>query len=179
MQIGVGVAAGILFLLLAVSVVVYLKICRRHPGPKLIGFVQFPVQPASPPLSSYLNSQQQPPRSPPLSSYLNSQQQQVQLLSVFIVQWFQSLLRCKIELLNFSMGFNIIAPYMEMLHINRSLHHRVLIYLVLGCQLVNPFNTKLHPLTLKLPCGVHWTPQNIPTAVKVKRKMTWQRYCLG
>ncbi len=31
-------------------------------------------------------------------------------------------------------------------------------------------------LTLKLPCGVHWTPHNIPTAVKVKRKMTWQRY---
>ena len=38
-------------------------------------------------------------------------------------QWFQSLFRCRIELLNFSMGFNIIAPYMEMLHINRSLHH--------------------------------------------------------
>ncbi len=36
-------------------------------------------------------------------------------------QWLQSLFR--IELLNFSMGFNIIAPYMEMLHINRSLHH--------------------------------------------------------
>ncbi len=86
MQIGVGVAAGILFLLLAASVVVYLKICRSPPGPKLIGFVQFPVKPAYPPLSSYLNSQQQPPRSPPLSSYLNSQQQQVQLLSVFIVQ---------------------------------------------------------------------------------------------
>ncbi len=31
-------------------------------------------------------------------------------------------------------------------------------------------------LTLKLPCGVQWTPHNIPTAVKVKRKMTWQRY---
>ena len=38
-------------------------------------------------------------------------------------QWFQSLFRCRIELLNFVMGFNIIAPYMEMLHINRSLHH--------------------------------------------------------
>ena len=37
-------------------------------------------------------------------------------------QWFQS--RCRIELLNFSLGFNIIALYMEMLHIkNRSPHH--------------------------------------------------------
>ena len=31
-------------------------------------------------------------------------------------QWFKSLFRCRIELLNFSMGFNIIAPHMEMLH---------------------------------------------------------------
>ena len=41
------------------------------------------------------------------------------------IQGFQSLFRCKIELLNFStcsMAFNIIAPYMEMLHINGSLH---------------------------------------------------------
>ena len=37
-------------------------------------------------------------------------------------QWFQSLFRCRNELLNFSMGFNIIAHYMEILHINRSLH---------------------------------------------------------
>ncbi len=36
-------------------------------------------------------------------------------------QWFQSLFKYRIELLNFSMGFNIIAPYMEMLHINRLL----------------------------------------------------------
>ena len=38
-------------------------------------------------------------------------------------QWFQSLFRCRIWLWNFSMGCNIIAPYMEMLHINRFLHH--------------------------------------------------------
>ncbi len=29
----------------------------------------------------------------------------------------------RIELLNFSMGFSIIAPYMDMLNINRYLHH--------------------------------------------------------
>ncbi len=33
-----------------------------------------------------------------------------------------------------------------------------------------------HTLTLKLPCGVQSTPHNIVTAVKVKRKMTQQRY---
>ena len=40
-----------------------------------------------------------------------------------LYQWFQPLFRCRIELLIFLMGFNIIAPYVEMLHINRSLHH--------------------------------------------------------
>ncbi len=38
----------------------------------------------------------------------------------FHLQWFQSLFRCRIELLNFSIGFNITALYMAMLHINRS-----------------------------------------------------------
>ncbi len=38
-------------------------------------------------------------------------------------QWFRSLFRCRVELLNFSMGFDIMAPYMEMLHINGSFHH--------------------------------------------------------
>ncbi len=28
-------------------------------------------------------------------------------------QWFQSLFRCRIATLNFSMGFNIVAPYMD------------------------------------------------------------------
>ncbi len=39
------------------------------------------------------------------------------------IQWFQSLFRCRVELLNFSIKFNIYTPYMEMLHRNRSLHH--------------------------------------------------------
>ncbi len=29
----------------------------------------------------------------------------------FIVQWWRDLFRCRIDLLNFSMGFNIVAPY--------------------------------------------------------------------
>ncbi len=33
-------------------------------------------------------------------------------------QWWRNLFRCRIDLLNFSMGFNIIAPYMEFLHLN-------------------------------------------------------------
>ncbi len=33
-------------------------------------------------------------------------------------QWWGDLFRCRIDLLNFSMGFNIIAPYMEFLHLN-------------------------------------------------------------
>ncbi len=37
-------------------------------------------------------------------------------------QWFQSLFRRKIATLNFSMEFNIIFPYMDCVHINRSLH---------------------------------------------------------
>ncbi len=39
----------------------------------------------------------------------------------FTSQWFQSLFKCRIDLLNFLMGFYIIAPCMEMLHIKRSL----------------------------------------------------------
>ncbi len=35
------------------------------------------------------------------------------------IQWWRDLFRCRIDLLNFSMGFNIIAPYMEFLHLNR------------------------------------------------------------
>ena len=34
------------------------------------------------------------------------------------LQWWRDLFRCRIDLLNFSMGFNIIAPYMEFLHLN-------------------------------------------------------------
>ncbi len=45
-----------------------------------------------------------------------------------IIQWFLSPYRCRIELVNFAMGFNIIAPYMEMLHINISLHHWIINY---------------------------------------------------
>ena len=33
-------------------------------------------------------------------------------------QWWRDLIRCRIDLLNFSMGFNIIGPYMEFLHLN-------------------------------------------------------------
>ncbi len=33
-------------------------------------------------------------------------------------QWWRNLFRYRIDLLNFSMGFNIIAPYMEFLHLN-------------------------------------------------------------
>ncbi len=35
-----------------------------------------------------------------------------------VFQWWRYLFRCRIDLLNFSMGFNIIAPYMEFLHLN-------------------------------------------------------------
>ncbi len=35
-----------------------------------------------------------------------------------IHQWWRDLFRCRIDLLNFSMGFNIIAPYMEFPHLN-------------------------------------------------------------
>ncbi len=35
------------------------------------------------------------------------------------LQWWRDLFRCRIDLLNFSMGFNIIAPYMEFPHLNR------------------------------------------------------------
>ena len=41
-------------------------------------------------------------------------------------QWWRDLFRCRIDLLNFSMGFNIVAPCMvcvTQLHINGSLHH--------------------------------------------------------
>ncbi len=34
------------------------------------------------------------------------------------LQWWRDLFRCQIDLLNLSMGFNIIAPYMEFLHLN-------------------------------------------------------------
>ena len=33
-------------------------------------------------------------------------------------QWWRDVFRCRIDLLNFSMGFNIIAPYMDFLHLN-------------------------------------------------------------
>ncbi len=33
-------------------------------------------------------------------------------------QWWRDLFRCRIDLLNFSMVFNILAPYMEFLHLN-------------------------------------------------------------
>ncbi len=33
-------------------------------------------------------------------------------------QWWRHLFRCRIDLLNFSIGFNIVAPYMEFLHLN-------------------------------------------------------------
>ncbi len=36
----------------------------------------------------------------------------------FTNQWRRDLFRCRIDLFNFSMGFNIIAPYMEFLHLN-------------------------------------------------------------
>ncbi len=35
-----------------------------------------------------------------------------------LTRWWRDLFRCRIDLLNFSMGFNIIAPYMEFLHLN-------------------------------------------------------------
>ncbi len=35
-----------------------------------------------------------------------------------LFQWWRDVFRCRIDLLNFSMGFNIIAPYMEFLHLN-------------------------------------------------------------
>ncbi len=41
-----------------------------------------------------------------------------QLLNLVINQWWRDLFRCTIDLLNFSMGFNIIAPYMDFLHLN-------------------------------------------------------------
>ncbi len=43
------------------------------------------------------------------------------LLFLFICienQWWRDLFRCRIDLLNFSMGFNIVAHYMEFLHLN-------------------------------------------------------------
>ena len=60
------------------------------------------------------------------SALIGIDQHGLALISIGIslkYQWFQSLFKCRVELLNFSMGFNIIAPYMEMLHIIRSLHH--------------------------------------------------------
>ncbi len=36
----------------------------------------------------------------------------------FQTQWWRDLFRCRIDLLNFSMGFNIVAPYMEFPHLN-------------------------------------------------------------
>ncbi len=39
-------------------------------------------------------------------------------LFVWTSQWWRDLFRCRIDLLNFSMGFNIVAPYMEFLHLN-------------------------------------------------------------
>ena len=44
------------------------------------------------------------------------------------IQWFQSIFRCRIL-----MGCNITAPYMEMLHVNRSLHYWITIYDKLTC----------------------------------------------
>ena len=38
--------------------------------------------------------------------------------SGILLQWWRDLFRCRIDLLNFSMGFNIVAPYMEFLHLN-------------------------------------------------------------
>ena len=35
-----------------------------------------------------------------------------------VSQWWRDLFRCRIDLLNFSMGFSIVAPYMEFLHLN-------------------------------------------------------------
>ncbi len=38
--------------------------------------------------------------------------------TILLLQWWRDLFRCRIDLLNFSMGFNITAPYMEFLHLN-------------------------------------------------------------
>ncbi len=35
-----------------------------------------------------------------------------------LLQWWRDVFRCRIDLLNFSMGFNIVAPYMEFLRLN-------------------------------------------------------------
>ncbi len=37
---------------------------------------------------------------------------------MLLYQWWGDLFRCRIDLLNFSMGFNIVAPYMEFLELN-------------------------------------------------------------
>ncbi len=40
------------------------------------------------------------------------------IFRLFIFQWWRDLFRCRIDLFNFSVGCNIIAPYMEFLHLN-------------------------------------------------------------
>ncbi len=55
-------------------------------------------------------------------TFLTSHANVMRLMSYVMLflsnQWFQSVFRCRILLLNFSMGFDIIAPYVEMLHIH-------------------------------------------------------------
>ncbi len=38
-------------------------------------------------------------------------------INISVNQWWRDIFRCRIDLLTFSMGFNIIAPYMEFLHL--------------------------------------------------------------
>ncbi len=66
--------------------------------------------------------------------------------SATLHQWWKDLFRCRIDLLNFSMGFNIIAPYMEFLHLNWYID------ILLNDLLRAPeFVIHLHRFVMKLP----------------------------
>ncbi len=60
------------------------------------------------------------------------------------IQWWRDLFRCRTDLLNFSMGFNIVAPYMEFLHLNWYIAEWIVIPMSAGTHSlnINPFPTK-------------------------------------
>ncbi len=64
----------------------------------------------------------------------------------FLSQWWRDLFRCRIDLLNFSMGFNIVAPYMVFLHLNWHIAEwSVYFLLVETCTSTRVTGLGLHP----------------------------------
>ncbi len=83
-------------------------------------------------------------------------------ISSFRIQWWRDLFRCRIDLLNISMGFNIVAPYMEFLHLNWYIAEWIChcLWQLAWCPIIQNY---IDVITLALRC-----PQKVGSEITVR-----------